>query len=237
MYRTATRLLAAAAVIPVMFVAGCSSDSGDQADGKASPAPGESSAAPTVAPAKFSGLPKPCSVLGKDTIGDLVPKADSKSGTAGKSSDVEARGSCSWHGLDGFQYRWLDVSLQRFDSDATLGDAESRAQEYFTKQVSEAKSVKGGKDVKDAGPSGIGDQAATVRYSVTKDGDGYRNQTVVTRTENVVITLNYNGAGYEDAKPPKAEDLLKDAEKAAKEAVAAVAEANGGKGGAGSDAS
>ncbi|MBQ0987496.1 DUF3558 domain-containing protein [Streptomyces sp. F63] len=226
MHRSATRLLAAAAVIPMMFVAGCSSDSGGQADDKTSAPPAETSASPTTAPARYAELPKACAALGKDTIEDLVPEADSKSGTAGKSSDVNARSTCSWYGLDGFQYRWLDVSLQRFESDPTLGSAESRAREYFTKQVDEAKSVKGGKDVKNATPAGIGDQAATVRYDITKDGDGFKNQTVVTRAENVVITLNYNGAGYEDAKPPKADELLKDAEKAAKEAVKAVTDAN-----------
>lgn len=226
MHRSATRLLAAAAVIPMMFVAGCSSDSGDKADDKPSTPSAETSASPTTAPAKYAELPKACKAVGKDTVEDLVPKADSKSGTAGKSSDINARSTCSWYGLDGFQYRWLDISLQRFESDPTLGSAESRAQQYFTKQVGDAKSVKGGKDVKNATPAGIGDQAATVRYDITKDGDGFKNQTVVTRTENVVITLNYNGAGYEDAKPPKADELLKDAEKAAKEAVEAVADAN-----------
>ncbi|WP_238153752.1 DUF3558 domain-containing protein [Streptomyces xinghaiensis] len=226
MHRSATRLLAAAAVIPMMFVAGCSSDSGDEAEAKPSASSAEASASPTTAPAKYADLPKACKAVGKDTIEDLVPKADSETGTAGKSSDVNARSTCSWYGLDGFQYRWLDISLQRFESDATLGSAESRAQQYFTKQVDEAKSVKGGKDVKNAKPSGIGDEAATVRYDITKDGDGFKNQTVVTRTENVVVTLNYNGAGYEDAKPPKADELLKDAEKATKEAVKAVADAN-----------
>lgn len=46
------------------------------------------------------------------------------------------------------------------------------------------------------------------------------------RTGNAVVTLTYNGAGYAGAKTPSGADILKDAEKAAKEAVAAVADAN-----------
>ncbi|MEU8352250.1 MULTISPECIES: DUF3558 domain-containing protein [Streptomyces] len=218
------RLLASAAVIPVMFVAGCSSDSGDKADDSASPSKNSSSAAP--APAKYTKLPKPCDAVAEKTIEDLVPEADDKSGSAGKSSDINARGTCTWHGLDGFQFRWLDVSLQRFESDPTLGSADKRAGEYFAKQVEEAKGTKDAKKVETGTPSGLGDQAASVRYDITKDGDGYKNQTVVARTENVVVTVNYNGAGYEDAKAPKSSDLLKDAEKAAGEMVKAVAAAN-----------
>jgi len=227
MYRSATRLLASAAVIPVMFVAvaGCSADSGEKAADEPS-ASKKTSAAPSPAPAKYSQLPKACDALGKGTVKDLVPGTDDASGSTGKSSDVNARGTCSWHGLDGFQYRWLDISLQRFESNATLGSAESRAKEHFADQVKAAKNAEGGKAVKTGAPSGIGDEAATVRYDLTKDGDGFKNQTVVARVENVVITLNYNGAGYEKADSPKAADLLKDAEKAAKEAAAAVTEAN-----------
>ena len=36
------------------------------------------------------------------------------------------------------------------------------------------------------------------------------------------MTVDYAGAGFEDGKTPKAEDLKKNAEKAAKEAVAAL---------------
>ncbi|MGP3952971.1 DUF3558 domain-containing protein [Streptomyces sp. 7N604] len=223
------RLLACAAVVPVMLVAGCSllPDSGD--DTKGSDAGGgteksaEPSATPTPEPAKYAKLPRPCTALTKKTVGNLVPKAKNKSGTVGKSADIDARGTCSWNGLDGFQYRWLDISFQRFESDPTLGSGESRAKEYFTKQVDSSKPAKGAKDLKTGTAAGVGDQAATLTYAVKKDREDFRNQTVIARTANVVITLNYNGAGYEDAKTPKAADMLKDAQSAAKEAAAAVA--------------
>jgi hypothetical protein len=43
----------------------------------------------------------------------------------------------------------------------------------------------------------------------------------------VVVTLDYNGAGLAGDKTPDADDLMKDAQKAAKEAVASVTKANG----------
>ncbi|MET8678156.1 hypothetical protein ABZW18_11335 [Streptomyces sp. NPDC004647] len=228
MHRTTprlARLLACAAVVPAMLVAGCSSgsDSKDSASGDAAKS-AKPSASATVAAAKYKTLPEPCGTVGKKTVGELVPKAKKKSGSAGKSADTDTRGTCSWNGLDGFQYRWLDVSLQRFESDTTLGSGERRAKDYFDQQVGGAKPPSNAKDLKTGTAGGVGDEAATVRYAVKKDGEQFKNQTVVTRTANVVITLNYNGAGYEDGRTPKAEELLKDAESAAKEAVAAVAD-------------
>ncbi|MER5970202.1 DUF3558 domain-containing protein [Streptomyces sp. NPDC002055] len=235
MHRTGTplaRLLACAAVVPVMLVAGCSSDSdsGSKNTGSGASKSSEPSAEPSVEAAKYAKLPQPCKALSEKTIKDIVPKAKDAGGTTGESDDSNARGLCSWNGLDGFQYRWLDVALQRFDSDRTLGSGESRAEASYAKQVDAAKGAadeKGSKGLKSGTAAGVGDEAATFRFELEKDKEDFRNQTVVVRTENVVITLNYNGAGYESGKTPKGEDLLKDAEKAAKEVVASVAEANG----------
>ncbi|WP_432095198.1 DUF3558 domain-containing protein [Streptomyces sp. bgisy100] len=237
MHRTGTplaRLLACAAVVPVMLVAGCSSDSGSGSGskntGSGASKSSEPSAEPSVEAAKYAKLPQPCKALSKKTVEDIVPKAKDAGGTTGESDDSNARGLCSWNGLDGFQYRWLDVALQRFDSDRTLGSGESRAKASYAKQVDAAKGAageKGAKGLKSGTAAGVGDEAATFRFELEKDKEDFRNQTVVVRTENVVITLNYNGAGYESGKTPKGEDLLKDAEKAAKEVVASVAEANG----------
>jgi hypothetical protein len=236
MHRTAqrpaprlARLLACAAVVPVMLVSGCSllsDDSKDSASGGDTQKSASPSASPTIAPAKYAKLPRPCTALAEKTIKNLVPKTKNSSGTSGKSADLDSRGSCSWNGLDGFQYRWLDVSLQRFDSDTTLGSGEKRAKDYFAKQIADAKATKGAKDLKTGTAAGVGDEATTLSYDLKKDGDDFKNQTVVARTANVVITLNYNGTGYEDAKAPKAADLLKDAQRATKEAVASVASGN-----------
>lgn len=222
-----TRILALAA-IPVMLVASCSSDPDPDAkspNGAAS-GPAKTGSSPSVAAAEFSELPRPCEAISRTTVTKLVPKTKNERGTEGRSADTTAHGTCSWHGLNGYQYRWLHVSLQRFDSDPTLGSGEQRAKDYYTKQVQAAKTAQGTRNLVSGTAAGLGDTATTVRYDVTKDGDGYRNQTVVARAGNAVVTVNYNGAGFEGEKAPKAEDMLKQAEGAAKEAVNAVTDAN-----------
>ncbi|GAA1338984.1 DUF3558 family protein [Streptomyces sanglieri] len=235
MHRSAPRLsrILACAAVPVMLVvAGCSSDSGDKKESGSSASSASPSASkkaePTVEPAKFAALPDPCKSITKKTVTSLVPSAKSKNGTAAKSSDITSRAGCSWNGLDdngvkGSQYRWLDVGFTRFESDQALGSGAKRAQQDFAKQVDKAKATEGAKKVVEAPAAGIGDQASTIAYDLSKTGEDFKYATIVTRTENVVITLTYNGAGYAGAKTPSAGDIMKGAEKAAKEAVAAVA--------------
>ncbi|MFE7896674.1 DUF3558 family protein [Streptomyces sp. NPDC057424] len=232
------RVLVCAAAVPVMLVAaGCSSDSGsgDSTD-KAAKAAASASASPspTVQAAAYGKLPEPCKALSKKTLEDLVPK--SKSGKEGKSDDISTRGSCSWNSLDnngvkGSQFRWLNVSMLRFESDVTRGAADKLAREYFEKQVQEAQGVEGAKSVKTEPVAGTGDQATAVRYDLKKKEGTFKQQTIVARVENVVVTLDYNGAGLAGDKTPSGDDLLKDAKKAVKEAVDAVSEANGKGGG------
>ncbi|MER5885671.1 DUF3558 domain-containing protein [Streptomyces sp. NPDC001941] len=233
-----SRILACAAVPVVLVAAGCSSDSDKDAkgtkDGAASASSSDGSAkkesAPAVAPAKYTKLPVACKVVAAKTVDELVPKAASKSGTPGTSKDLMSRASCRWNGLvdkgvDGSQYRWLDVSLLRYDSDAALGSGEKRAQQNFAKELSKAQATQGAKNVKTAPVAGLGSQASVVTYDLER-GASFRYATVVTRTENAVVTLSYNGAGYAGADSPKGSDVLADAQKAAKEAVAAVVAAN-----------
>ncbi|MGW2179199.1 DUF3558 domain-containing protein [Streptomyces sp. NPDC001732] len=232
MHRSAPRLarILACAAVPVMLVvAGCSSDSGDKKESGSSPSAPASTEKkePTVEPAKFAALPEPCKSITKKTITSLVPYAKSKNGTAATSSDVSYRTGCSWNGLDdkgvkGSQYRWLDVGFTRFDSDQALGSGAERAKQDFAKQVAKAKATEGAKKVAEAPATGIGEQATKVTYELTKTSEDFKYATVVARTGNVVVTLTYNGAGYAGAKAPSAEDIVKGAEKAAKEAVAAV---------------
>ncbi|KKD04124.1 DUF3558 family protein [Streptomyces sp. WM6386] len=236
--RRLSRVLLGAAAVPVMLVAaGCSSDSGsDDAGGKESGASASASvsASPTVQAATYASLPDPCDTLSKDTLGDLVPKAP-KSGKQGKSDDVATRGSCSWSSLDnngvkGSQFRWLNVSLLRFDSDVTRGEGDKLAQEYFDKQVQDAQSVDGAKNAKTAPVTGTGEAATLVTYDLKKKEGSFKQQTLVTRVENVVVTVDYNGAGLAGEKTPSADSLAKLVKKAAKEAVAAVTKANSGGG-------
>ncbi|MER7697292.1 MULTISPECIES: DUF3558 domain-containing protein [unclassified Streptomyces] len=236
MHRSAPRLsrILACAAVPVMLVAvGCSSDSGS--DGKknagssSSGSPSAKPSEPTVEAAKFADLPDPCASVTKKTIKDLVPEAKKKGGTAGRSNDLSARSSCSWNGLDdkgvkGSQYRWLDVGFTRFDSDQALGSGAERATAEYAKQVTKAKATEGAEKVAAEPTAGIGEEATLITYGLSKTDEDFAYATVVARTGNVVVALTYNGAGYAGAKTPSSEDIVKGAEKAAKEAVAAVAD-------------
>ncbi|MCF1598197.1 DUF3558 family protein [Streptomyces muensis] len=235
------RVLVGAAVVPVMLIAaGCSSDSGsdDGAGGgaKSASASAEASASPspTVQAAVYKSLPQPCKVLSKKTLEDLVPEA--KSGKAGTSDEAGTRGSCSWSSLDnngvkGSQFRWLNASLLRFDSNTTRGSGEKQARDYFETQVQDARSVDGAKNTKSEPVAGVGDEATAVRYDLKKKEGSFKQVTVVARVENVVVTVDYNGAGFAGDKTPSADTLNKLAQKAAKEAVASVAKENGSGGG------
>ncbi|MET9496660.1 DUF3558 domain-containing protein [Streptomyces sp. NPDC006552] len=233
-----TRVLACAAAVPVVLVvAGCSSDSGSgsgsgDAAGKgsnpASSAPATGDAAKKVAPATYKTLPKACSALSKKTLDDLVPKGDSKAGAA---DDEATRDNCSWSSLDnngvkGSQFRWLNVSLVRFESDVNRGSGDQLASAYYAKQVKDAQATQGAKSVKTQPVPGAGDEATLVRFDSTykekKKDVTSRQQTVVSRVDNVVVTVNYNGSGLAGEKTPDADDLSKDTEKAAKETVASV---------------
>ncbi|WP_406458715.1 DUF3558 domain-containing protein [Streptomyces sp. NBC_01622] len=232
------RVLVCAAAVPVMLIAaGCSSDSGSDGGaakdtaGLGATTSANATAAPPVRAAAYKKLPEPCAVLSKKTLTELVPKG-AKSGKEGTSTDTASRGSCSWTSLDnngvkGSQFRWLNVSLLRFDSSQTQGEGDKLAASYYAKQVQEAQSVTGAKNVKSEPVAGAGAEGTAVRYDLKKKEGAFKQQTVVARVENVVVTIDYNGAGLAGDKTPSADTLTKAAEKAVKEAVAAVTSANG----------
>lgn len=224
----------------MLIAAGCSSDSGSGGDsaaggngsvsgGKGADGGASASAAPTVQAAAYKSLPDACGTLSKKTLKSLAPEASKgKQGT----SEAGTRGSCSWSSLDnngvkGSQFRWLNVSLLRFESDTSRGTGEAQAGKYYEQQVQDAQSVAGAKNTKSQSVAGTGDAATLVRYDLKKKEGAFKQQTVVTRVENVVVTVDYNGAGLAGDKTPSADDLGKLAQQAAKEAVAAVSAANG----------
>lgn len=243
--------LVSAAVVPVLLVAvGCSSGSGSDSSSDAGsdsgsgsdsagnaaqatePGAGKTvSASPTVQAAAYRTLPEPCAVLSTKTLQELVPKGV-KSGKESSSNETGTRGSCSWNslannGVKGSQFRWLNVSLLRFESTEARGSAEKLAQEYYEGQVRDAQSATGAKNTSSEPVAGAGDDATSVRYDLKKKEGSFRQQTVVVRVENVVVTLDYNGAGLAGEKTPSADSLAKSAVKAAKEAVAKVSSTNG----------
>ncbi|MEU3253637.1 DUF3558 family protein [Streptomyces sp. NPDC006997] len=233
-----SRALVGAATVPVLLIAaGCSSDSdsGDDAK-KASESAASTSASPspTVQAAVYGTLPEPCRMLAKKTLEDLVPEGTK--GKEGSSDDTSTRANCSWDSLDnngvkGSQFRWLNVALLRFDSDVSRGAGDERAREYYAKQVEDARAADGARNTKAEPLGGTGDEATLVRYDLKKKEGAFKQQTVVARVENVVITLDYNGAGLAGDKTPDGDDLAKAATKAAKEAVAALKATLGDAGG------
>ncbi|UUU24162.1 hypothetical protein [Streptomyces sp. DSM 40750] len=234
--RRPSRVLVGAAVVPAMLLAvGCSSDSGsDSASGDETPAglneTATESATPEVVEAAYASLPDACEVFSEKTLKSVVPEGV-KSGKSINAAEENVTGDCRWisldnNGVDGSQYRWLSVSLHLLESNAANGPGEDRAAKAYETKVTAAKAVDGAKSVKTEPVTGTGDQATAVRYDLKKDGDTFKQQTIVVRTENVVITLDYNGAGLAGEKTPDAAALLKTATSAAKEAVEAVEEAN-----------
>ncbi|MEU5213973.1 DUF3558 family protein [Streptomyces sp. NPDC020742] len=232
MHRSAKRLasLLTCAAVPVLLVAGCSgSDSASSGDASSSASASSSAGkpSPSVAPAKYKSLPDPCAAFSKDTLKKMLPKAKNAAGDQGTSTDKAAHGTCSWNssdenGVDGTQFRWLDIGYQRYDSDPAIGSGEKRATDFYTKQIADAKGTKGAKKLETVKTSGTGDEATAITYDVKKEGNDFKNTTVVARISNVVVTINYNGAGLAGADTPKSADLLKNAQAAAKEAVTAA---------------
>ncbi|MFC8583956.1 DUF3558 domain-containing protein [Streptomyces sp. NPDC057217] len=235
--RRLTRILACAAVPVMLAVAGCSSDSGDSGKPKAqektgaSATPSPAQTTKTVEPAKFAKLPQVCRSVSAKTTAALVPKAKTKNGTPGVSSDLASRGGCSWNGLDdkgvkGSQYRWLDVSVYRYESDASLGSGQERARQNLAKEVAKIEGTAGAKKLRTTAATGIGDEAKAITYQESKTGEDFVYTSIVARTGNVLVLLSYNGAGYAGAPTPSEKTITDGAVKAAKEAVASVAAAN-----------
>ncbi|MFE7116434.1 hypothetical protein ACFU99_13575 [Streptomyces sp. NPDC057654] len=237
MHSTAPRLarILACGAVPVMLVAtGCSDDSGSKkkdSSSSSSAASSSASASPTVEAAAFSKLPEACKEISTKTVDKLVPNVKEKNGKALKPPKNGSSTSCLWNGTDDddvkdMQYRALTIELNLFPSQPTLGSGDQRAKAYVTQQTDKATKADGAKNVKTGTADGVGDQANTVKAEARRGGDNYRDQRVVARTANAVVTVQYDGAGFQGAKSPDADELLKQAETAAKEALASVAAIN-----------
>jgi hypothetical protein len=236
--RTSKRRLAvllACATVPALLVAGCSSGSGGKSDSATGSDGGKNgSAAPTatvttpppLSPARFKTLPSSCKTITKGTVTKLVPKAKHSGGTAADTADTGgSRSGCSWtgNGSDGFQYRWLSVNLERYDSSTQLGAADLQAHTRFTEEVAALEKSAG---TKATGVTGLGDEARSISGWAIVAKVKSQNDSVVVRTGNVILIVEYDGAGLEGKKNPSAKTVDGNAQRAAKDAVASVAAAN-----------
>ncbi|MET7290775.1 hypothetical protein ABZS79_01210 [Streptomyces griseoloalbus] len=169
-------------------------------------APSETQVAKT-----YTAAPAPCESVAEKTVKSLVPGAK----PAGKeipSTDAELRRTCSWNALKGYEYRWLDVSFEVLASDEA-------AEQAYTGRLGE----KGG----GGAVPGLGDAAYSVVNLTTEDKQQTREGVVVARASNALVIVTYNGSDFESKKAPSTDEINKGAIKAAKEAVAALADGQG----------
>lgn len=84
--RLARRAACAAVAVPVLLVAGCSSDSGEQPSSGPSPSASADKAKPESV--TYKELPDPCKTVSEKTVEDVVPGTDDTSGKNLASSDT-----------------------------------------------------------------------------------------------------------------------------------------------------
>ncbi|MFI9804681.1 hypothetical protein ACIHEJ_10000 [Streptomyces sp. NPDC052301] len=160
----------------------------------------------TAAAKAYSSAPSPCPSVPAATVKSLVPGAK----TAGKeipSTDTDLRRTCSWNALDGYDYRWLDVSFEVAASDQ---EAEKEYQQRVTEKS-------GGGAV-----PGLGDSAYSVVNLTTEDKQQTREGVVMARVSNALVIVTYNGSDFETKKAPSTDEINKGAIKAARAAVSAL---------------
>ncbi|MFC9928058.1 hypothetical protein [Streptomyces sp. NPDC127190] len=203
--------------VAVLACAGWALSSGPAAPPSAAqqqgrPAPGATSAAapPSSAAAKakaYDTAPAPCTSLPAALVTSLVPGAK----TTGKeipSTDPQLRRTCSWNALDGYDYRWLDVSFE-------IGASEQEARQEYQQRVQEKS---GGGTV-----PGLGDSAYSIVDLTTEDRQQTREGVVMARISNALVIITYSGSDFETKKAPSTDVINTGAIKAARAAVGALA--------------
>lgn len=170
--------------------------------------PDQSASAPssTAVSKSYDTAPAPCTSVPVATVKSLVPGAK----TAGReipSTDAKLRRTCSWNALQGYDYRWLDVSFEVAESD-------QGAKKEYEQRVAEKS---GGGAV-----PGLGDTAYSVVNLTTEDKQQTREGVVMARVSNALVIVTYNGSDFETKKAPSTDEINKGAIKAAKSAVAAL---------------
>ncbi|MGW1809021.1 hypothetical protein [Streptomyces sp. NPDC002078] len=154
----------------------------------------------------YSAAPSPCASVPAATVKSLVPGAK----TTGKeipSTDTRLRRTCSWNALQGYDYRWLDVSFEISGSD------QEATQEYQQR----VKEKSGGGEV-----PGLGNSAYSVVNLTTQDKQQTREGVVMVRVSNALVIVTYNGSNFDTKKAPGTDEINKGAIQAARAAVGAL---------------
>ncbi|MEV5872899.1 hypothetical protein AB0L75_01490 [Streptomyces sp. NPDC052101] len=172
----------------------------------ASGSSGSSGPSATAAAKAYGTAPSPCAGVPAATVKSLVPGAK----TAGKeipSTDTKVRRTCSWNALQGYDYRWLDVSFE-------ISESSQDAQQEYQDRVKEKS---GGGAV-----PGLGDSAYSVVNLTTEDKQQTREGVVMVRMSNALVVVTYNGSNFETKKAPGTDEINKGAIQAARAAVGAL---------------
>ncbi|KUJ37230.1 hypothetical protein ACZ90_69925 [Streptomyces albus subsp. albus] len=139
-----------------------------------------------------------CATLPAKTVRHLVPGAPT-GGTGMRSSDLDRRTGCSWHALDGYDYRWLDITFDIAPPTAPRPSAPE------------------GRPV-----TGLGDAAGIREGLTTKDGQQTREAVLTVRVDNAMLTVTYNGCDFESGTAPSADAIREGALSAARTALPAL---------------
>ncbi|WP_369392982.1 hypothetical protein AB5J72_39465 [Streptomyces sp. CG1] len=154
----------------------------------------------------YSTAPSPCTSVPAATVKSLVPGAKTQ-GKEIPSTDTKLRRTCSWNALQGYDYRWLDVSFE------VSGSAQEAQQEYQQR----VKEKTGGGAV-----PGLGDSAYSVVNLTTEDKQQTREGVVMVQVSNALVIVTYNGSDFETKKAPGTDEINKGAIQAARAAVGAL---------------
>ncbi|NGO81710.1 hypothetical protein G6045_39585 [Streptomyces sp. YC504] len=194
-------LLLAGRLLPVVVLAtaGWAWTSGPYAPDDVQPAAAPRPQAKPVA--KYDKPPEPCGAVDAAAVKKLVPGAK----PAGKEielTDPDRRRTCSWSALKNFDYRWLDVSYEVFDSQKSAEAA------YKKHSAGDAQPL-----------ADLGDAAAIEVELTTKDKQQTREAVVTARSGNALVTITYNGCDFESRKAPTPASIQEGAETAARAAM------------------
>ncbi|AOR36979.1 hypothetical protein BFF78_09205 [Streptomyces fodineus] len=154
----------------------------------------------------YGAAPSPCTSVPAATVKSLVPGAKT-SGKEIPSTDTKLRRTCSWNALQGYDYRWLDVSFE-------ISGSDQEAEQEYQDRVKEKN---GGGAV-----PGLGNSAYSVVNLTTQDKQQTREGVVMVRVSNALVTVTYNGSNFDTKQAPGTDEINKGAIKAARAAVGAL---------------
>jgi hypothetical protein len=196
-------LTLAARLLPVavLAVGGWNLTTGPRPETDSAPSASQRPSVKAATGPAYEKPPAPCEAISAETVQKLVPGAKS-AGKELQASDPKRRTGCSWNALEGFDYRWLDVTFE-------VSPAPAAREAYDGRKQSSSL-------------PGLGDEASEGAELTEDDGQQTRSAVVVVRKENAVVTLTYNGSDFETRKAPDAKAMHEGALAAAKEAINAL---------------